>query len=299
MRQRLASDNPAVVQFQSDVGATLNNMALLDLDGERFSQARDRLLQAVKCQKLALASNPLDPTFRQFLQNHYTNLQEAAGVLRDASLATDARLGLAELAASDPRFAALDERMKAVVGGEIAMDAEELLILGQRAYDTARYALAARFFDEALERDAALAESRQLQYAYNGACSAALAGSGEGLNDPPPDESAQTKLRGKALTRLRGELERWTELLDSSVEEDRQIVARTLSHWQTDFDLSGVRDDAALANRPESERANWQALWRQVEELRSRAATASSRREESCMPRDETARTILRGQALA
>ncbi|CAN5916676.1 hypothetical protein BH23PLA1_BH23PLA1_33860 [soil metagenome] len=40
-----------------------------------------------------------------------------------------------------------------------------------------------------------------------------------------------------------------------------------MSHWQQDSDLAGVREPDALAALPEPERAEWQALWAEVDRL--------------------------------
>ena len=46
-----------------------------------------------------------------------------------------------------------------------------------------------------IHRDLKPANIRQLQHRYNAACSAALAGSGQTKDDPPPDQAARVKLR--------------------------------------------------------------------------------------------------------
>ena len=45
-----------------------------------------------------------------------------------------------------------------------------------------------------------------------------------------------------------------------------------LHRWQTDPDLAGVHDAAALAKLPDEERKGWRKLWRDVEELTRRAS---------------------------
>ena len=40
-----------------------------------------------------------------------------------------------------------------------------------------------------------------------------------------------------------------------------------LSHWKVDADLAGVRDPGSLATLPEGERAEWRALWAEVDAL--------------------------------
>ena len=42
---------------------------------------------------------------------------------------------------------------------------------------------------------------------------------------------------------------------------------KALRHWQTDPDLAGVRDKAALEKLPDAERADWEKLWSDVAEL--------------------------------
>ena len=49
------------------------------------------------------------------------------------------------------------------------------------------------------------------------------------------------------------------------------VLHQTLQHWQKDTDLAGVRDAQALAQLPEAERQEWQALWSDVTTLRKRA----------------------------
>jgi tetratricopeptide (TPR) repeat protein len=193
--ERLVRENPTIPNLQSELAGTLNNVAMLNLDAQHFAEARDQLSKAIEYQKRALASNTRHPRYRRFLKNHYTNLLMAARGLNDATLVTQALRGLAEIAASDPQYTALDERMTAVLGGQAAKDAPELLAFAQRAYETQKFTLAVRFFSEALERDAALADDRRTQHAYNAACCAALAGTGQGLDDPQPDEAAKSKFR--------------------------------------------------------------------------------------------------------
>jgi hypothetical protein len=213
-----------------------------------------------------LATNLANPTYRQFLKNHFNNLLRTAAGLNDASLAAEARQGLAELAASDPQHAALDQRLRAVLDGDKSQGTQELLAFGERAYDTQRFALAARFFAEALASDVTLAEDRQTQVAYNAACCAALAGGGQGVDDPQPDDTTRAKLRGQALDWLEAELDRWTRALASATPDQRQFIAQTLAHWQKDTDLSGVRGDA-IATLTEPEREPWATLWKRVQEI--------------------------------
>ena len=265
IREQLMRTNPTVIGFRSDLGGTLSNLATIENDLGKFDDARDHLREAIKWQKQALGTNLANPAYRQALKTHFASLLSTAAGLGDASLAAEARQGLAELAASDPQFAELDKRVAAVVAGDKAQGAEELLAFAKRAYDTQQFALAARFFAEALESDVTLAEDRQTQVAYKAACCAVLAGCGQGLDDPQPDERTRAKLRGQALGWLQTELDRWTRALESATPDQRQFIAQTLAQWQNASDLSGIRGDA-IATLPEVERESWQTLWTSVQQ---------------------------------
>ena len=142
------------------------------------------------------------------------------------------------------------------------------------AYDTKRYAGAARLWAEALAADPKLADDRQAQHRYNAACAAALAAAGRGEDDPKPDDAARARLRPQALAWLQAEFAAWAKVLDSGDPKARPLVRQTLRHWQVDPDLAGVRDAKALEALPEAERADWRALWAEVDRLLKDAGTA-------------------------
>jgi hypothetical protein len=66
-------------------------------------------------------------------------------------------------------------------------------------------------------------------------------------------------------------------------EANRSAVAQQLAHWLEDPDLAGVRGPEALAKLPEGERAAWQKLWADVEEVLTRIRQGNS-------PKDKPAR---------
>jgi serine/threonine protein kinase/tetratricopeptide (TPR) repeat protein len=276
IQERLARDHPEMPDVASELGGTLNNLAGLDLAARRWLPARALLKQAVTRQKQALAANPRNPQYRQFLANHLANLIQAASALGNDAEAAEARRELAELSASDPRFQALDARLKAVIGGEKPKDNAERLALAERAYDTQHYALAARLWGEALENDPTLANDRQAQHRYSAACAAALAASesraGQVGADPPvpPTDAERASFRNQALDYLQAELDLWTKILESANEQQRSATAQTLAHWQNDTDLASLRGDE-IDTLPEPEHAPWRALWDQVEALRQLA----------------------------
>ncbi len=270
--ERHAREHPNVAKFQSALGAILNNMALLDQNANRLERERDRLLLAVEYQKRSLALNPDNPESRGFLRNHYANLNAAAKVLGDTKLAAVAQQGLAELLASDPQFAQVNQRLNAVRNGEAAKDTDELLALAKHAIDRSRITLAAQLFGEALCRDPKLTESRIHQHAYNAACCATLAASGQDVDNPRPTEKDQKELRSQAFSWLQYELERWYTFLDSATDEQRKLIVGTMQHWQTDPDLTSVRAPEQLGEMPEEERNSWTTLWTRVAELLAKAS---------------------------
>ncbi len=49
-------------------------------------------------------------------------------------------------------------------------------------------------------------------------------------------------------------------------------MQKTLRHWQTDKDLSGVRDPESLAKLPAEEQEAWQQFWAEVEAVLKKAS---------------------------
>ncbi len=221
---------PDFAEAHKNLGVTLRSKG--DLDGaiEAWHQARDRA-----------ASNPR--------------------LLREV----ENMLVIAE------RARRLIQRLPAVLrGDDHPADADESLAFASLCLAKKLDAAAARLYAEALAANPRLAEDRRTQHPYNAACAAALAGCGQGEDDPAPDEAGRAKLRGQALDWLKAELAAWTRLLDHDGRSAKFIV-QTLKHWKADPDLAGVRDAEELAKRPEAERPSWRALWDEVDRLLTRA----------------------------
>jgi eukaryotic-like serine/threonine-protein kinase len=75
--RKLAAGAPEVAAYQSQVGATLNNLAMGLLSRKDPGEAARLLEEAVTYQKAALKLDPENARFRQFLRNHYSNLAKA------------------------------------------------------------------------------------------------------------------------------------------------------------------------------------------------------------------------------
>lgn len=102
IREKLVREHAESPYFASKLGLNLDNIASLDLDAKRFEKARVRLRQAVEWQRKALAANPKNPQYRQFLANHLNHLIEAAQGLGDATGVAESERELAKLQDSDP-----------------------------------------------------------------------------------------------------------------------------------------------------------------------------------------------------
>jgi tetratricopeptide (TPR) repeat protein/thiol-disulfide isomerase/thioredoxin len=131
-----------------------------------------------------------------------------------------------------------------------------------------RDALAA--FREAERVEPALRESRHWQLLYHAACAAARAASGQGKDEPPPEEPEKAALRREALDWLKAELATWSKFLESGDPQARPGVRQGLNHWKQNPELACVRDEKNLAKLQEAERKEWQALWVGVDELTKR-----------------------------
>jgi serine/threonine-protein kinase len=265
--RKLAEDHPESLEFAHTLGGTLHNLAEVDLGANRFQEAREKLREAIVWQKKQLAAYPMNHDCREALASHLSYLSKAALGLGREDEAAEADRERAELDASDPRAAALDARLAALLEGARPIDNAERLALAQRAYVTQRYATATRLWAEALADDPKLAADRQAQNRYNAACAAALAGCGKGRNDPAPDDASKARLRRQALDWLNAELAAWSKIVETDPPQTRPVVASTLEHWNDDSDLAGIRDAAALAKLPVEERALCTQLWGDVDRL--------------------------------
>jgi serine/threonine-protein kinase len=174
------------------------------------------------------------------------------------------------------RLADLAGRLPAVLRGDAApADDAERLALAQVAFDTHRYAGAARLWSEAFEADPALASDPRAAHRYNAACAAARAAEGLDPDLPDPEPPERASLRRRALGWLRAELDSFRTPTSSDPivrAPPRPRRRASLLHWQTDPDLASVRDPDALAALPEPERAAWLAFWADVASLRDQPA---------------------------
>jgi len=150
-------------------------------------------------------------------------------------------------------------------------NAPEAASFGEVASLRSRYTVSARLYADAFTADSRLADDLKAGHRYNAACSAALAGCGQGKDDPAPDEAGRAKLRRQALDWLRADLILRNRQLDSGKPEAVSEVSQILSYWKTDSDLAGVRGSEALVKLPDDEQKAWRALWAEVAALEKKA----------------------------
>jgi hypothetical protein len=116
----------------------------------------------------------------------------------------------------------------------------------------------------------ALAEGDLSERAHRRA--AALAAAGQGKDAAKLEDQERARLRQQALDWLRADLVVWTKQIENRKPASLAPVRRTLQHWQKDTDLTSRRDAAALKKLSESERADFQKLWADVDALRKKCA---------------------------
>ena len=133
------------------------------------------------------------------------------------------------------------------------------------------------FWAEAFQAQPKLAEDMKVQNRYNAACAAALAGSGQGKDDPPLDDATKARWRKQAIDWLKADLAAWSKILASGPPQVRQAITQTLQHWKADTDLAGLRDAAALAKLPDDEQKACRALWAEVDALLAKAKGTKSK----------------------
>jgi serine/threonine-protein kinase len=173
------------------------------------------------------------------------------------------------------RLLALDQKLPAILTGEMspanAGEAVSFAQMCQQPYKK-RYAASARLYADAFGTDPKLAADLKQQHRFNAACSAALAAAGQGEDARSLPDRVMAMFRRWALGWLRDDLAAYTKLAEKNDPKVNQSIQQTLAHWRRDPDLASVRDPLALDRLSDNERAAWQALWRDVDELAKRVA---------------------------
>lgn len=262
-RQAIAL-NPNDTMAHNNLGNILRQKGQLD---EAVAEYR----QAITLEpKLALAHGALGQALLQL--GHYAaakdSIQRALELLPiDASLRRNIQIQLRQC----ERLLTLDKRLPAILTGSAlpanAGDAITLAWMCQQPYRK-HYAASARLYVNAFDIEP---RSAQL-HRYDAACSAALAAAGQGKDSHLLPNTVMAMFRRWALGWLRDDLTGYTKLAEQNDPDKNKTILQQLTHWRSDPDLASVRDPQTLDRLPENERAGWQALWRDVDELAKRVA---------------------------
>jgi serine/threonine-protein kinase len=170
------------------------------------------------------------------------------------------------------RLAILDDRLPALLGGtEKPASAAERLELRELCHVKKLYTAAARFSRDAFVDEPKLAEDMATGARYAAACSAALAGSGQGKDAADLDDAERARWRRQALEWLRLDLAWWGKALDGGKGQARAHVRPWMQRWRSVDDFAGVRGNDALARIPAEERKEWERFWAEVDALIQRA----------------------------
>ncbi|HZV06064.1 MAG TPA: tetratricopeptide repeat protein [Gemmataceae bacterium] len=171
------------------------------------------------------------------------------------------------------RRAALARRLPFILTGEESPanpgDAVVLASMCQQPYKK-HYAASARLYAEAFTLDSKLAADLNQQHRYNAACSAAVAAAGQGEDAHSLPDKSVAMFRRWALGWLRDDLRAYAKLAERTNPDVNKNIQIQMAHWRSDADLASVRDPQELDRLPDNERAAWQALWRDVDELAKR-----------------------------
>jgi tetratricopeptide (TPR) repeat protein/serine/threonine protein kinase len=252
-------------------------MALAHSNLGNALKAKGGLDEAIAEQRLAVRLMPDSALVHNNLGDALQargQLDEALACFRQAiRLQKDFAQAHQNLASALQCKAALNKLPSILKGTAQPADAAECVLLAsvcQMPFQRL-YAASCRLYVQAFTQQAALAANLQAGHRYNAACAAARAGCGAGKDAASLDPMQRRHWRRQALTWLRADLEAWRRLLDKGPEATRAAIGQQLRHWLEDTDFAGVRDQKALAALSEAERAGWQKLFQEVEELRQRA----------------------------
>jgi eukaryotic-like serine/threonine-protein kinase len=97
-----------------------------------------------------------------------------------------------------------------------------------------------------------------------------LAGCGQGKDAAGLTTDERTRWRQQALEWLRADLKYRTQQAASTDKKSRGEAKQSLTYWQTDSDLAGIRDAKELAVLPAAERESWQQFWSEVKAVLQR-----------------------------
>jgi hypothetical protein len=105
---------------------------------------------------------------------------------------------------------------------------------------------------------------------YHAACCASLVAAAQGEDAAKLDDKERSRWRKQALEWLRADLTIYGKLVDGGNRQVRTLILQRLQHWQSDADLSGLRDKDAVAQLPDQERQACEKLWADLAALQKK-----------------------------
>ncbi|MEK7217029.1 MAG: tetratricopeptide repeat protein, partial [Chloroflexota bacterium] len=103
IHEALAAEAPKNLEYQSDLGGVLHNLALPLRDRGELEEAQRLFKQAINCQRIAYKSNPQHPQYRRYLKKHLVTLANLLIRKKDHGEAANVAWEWAELFADDGR----------------------------------------------------------------------------------------------------------------------------------------------------------------------------------------------------
>jgi eukaryotic-like serine/threonine-protein kinase len=167
------------------------------------------------------------------------------------------------------RLIQLEAELPAVLKGSVRpATAAEAIEFARLCRDYKQsHAAAARLFEAAFTARSEVAEDLRAGHRYRAACSAALAGRGQGQDAAELDESARAHWRNRARTWLRADLAAWAKHAEGNNPRVLADVQRALQSWRQEEQLAGIRDAAVITNLPAEEQSACKQLWTDVADL--------------------------------
>lgn len=167
---------------------------------------------------------------------------------------------------------ALDASLPAIVdGSRAAQDGAECLAIADVFRAKQDHAAAARYFADAFARGSGTTAESERWRIFDAARCAMLAGElGDQATDAA-DLERRSASRALGRTWIREELTALEASLTGGAPGSRKFVLLCIAELRSDPTFSRLRDEIAVARLPEDERAEWRALWTDVDALSARA----------------------------
>jgi serine/threonine-protein kinase len=146
---------------------------------------------------------------------------------------------------------------------------ERLAFLGTCRFENLNLA-SAKLYAGAFASDPKLADDPRVSHRYNAARAAALVGSGIGQDGVALSEAERARWRKQARDWLRADLAAFDKKMDSGAAGDDLQARKTLTRWQTEPDLAGLREADAIDKLTADERRECIAFWQEVANLLQR-----------------------------